>query len=181
MKPGWIKLYKQTLDSDFWADAGPFDIRAAFIHVLLAANWRDGVSRRNGHKVIVKRGQWLTSIRKLADTFHWSRDRVYRWIKAMKDYGMLETENLKFGTLLTVVNYDVYQDEADIHKDTLKDTHEDTGEDTHKDTLKTRSKNIDIRHKTTDSISPADAGTPPADTNEPPMGTPEWYALHYDD
>ena len=175
-KPGWLKLYNQTLESDFWGDPESFSLRDAFIHVLLAANWRQGVSRRKGHKVIINRGQWLTSIRKLMETFHWSKNRVYRWLKAMKDYGMLESENLSFGTLLTVVNYDKYQ--VTQHSDGHSDGHNDGDSDGHDDG--TRSKTIDIRLKTEDSKS-ASAGEPPADHPEPSIGTPEWYAAHYDD
>ena len=183
-RPGWIKLYNQTLDSDFWNDPEPFSLRDAFIHVLLSANWRDGVSRRKGHKVIIKRGQLLTSIRRLADTFHWNRDRVYRWLRAMKDYEMLESESLGFGTLLTVVNYDSFQNRpdahGDIHGDTDGDNKGDAHGDIHGDTLNTRSKNIDIRLQKEEKLITADAGTPPAKKREPPIGSPEWYALHYD-
>ena len=180
-RPGWVKLYNQTLDSDFWIDPEPFSLRDAFIHILISANWRQGVSRRNGHKIIVKRGQFLTSIRKLMITFHWSKNRVYRWLKAMEDFDMVHAENLGFGTLLTVVNYDKFQvcPDTDGHTDGHEGGHIREDTDGHKGG--TRSKTIDIRQQTTDSKSPAPAGTPPADKPEPPVGTPEWYELHYDD
>ena len=179
-RPGWIRLYRQTLDSGFWIDPVPFSHRDAFIHVLIAANWTEGVSRRNGHKVVVKRGQWLTSIRKLMETFHWSKNRVYRWLKAMKDYEMLDAENLGFGTLLTVVNYDVYQvcPDSDGHSD--GHTHEDTDGHTDGHEGGTRYKNKEYRRKKEENIS-ASAGPPPARMAEPSIGSPEWYKLHYDD
>lgn len=184
-RPGWIKLYNQTIDSDFWADPEPFSLRDAFLHILISANWKEGVSRRNGRKVVIRRGQCLTSIRKLMSTFHWSKNRVYRWLKAMKDYEMLDAENLGFGTLLTVVNYDKFQLCQDTvgHTDGHMDGHanEDTVGHTDGHEVGTRSKTIDIRQQTTDSQSPAPAGTPPADKPEPPIGSKEWYALHYDD
>lgn len=180
-RPGWIKLYNQTLDSDFWADPDPFSLRDAFIHVLIAANWRDGVTRRNGHRVVIHRGQWLTSIRKLMDTFRWSKNRVYRWLKVMKDYGMIESENLGFGTLLTVVNYDRFQisQDTDGHRDghETEDTvgHTDGHRDGHE--VGTRSKTIDRRQQTTDIKSaPAEKPLP-----EPPIGSPAWYERHYND
>lgn len=112
-QPGWIKLYKQTLESDFWlSEDEPFDWRSAFIHVLLSANWRKGTSRKNGHMITIERGQLLTSIRKLMATFHWSRKRVENWIKGMTEYGMLESQSVGFGTVLTVVNYDKFQCDA---------------------------------------------------------------------
>lgn len=179
-RPGWIKLYNQTLDSDFWTDPDPFSLRDAFIHVLVAANWREGTSRRHGNKVVIKRGQWLTSIRKLMETFHWSKNRVYRWLKTMKDYEMLESQNLGFGTLLTVVNYDKYQigPDSDGHSDGHADEDTSGHSDGHSDG--TRSKTKDIRLQTEDSKS-ASAEQPPARMAEPSIGSPEWYKLHYDD
>jgi len=179
-RPGWLKLYNQTLDSDFWIDPAPFSHRDAFIHVLIAANWRKGITRRSGQKIIVNRGQWLTSIRKLMDTFHWSKNRVYRWLETMRDYEMIQSESVGFGTLLTVVNYDKYQICQDTYGHT--DGHTDGDIPGHTDGHKdgTRSKTIDRRPQTED-VNPAPAGTPPAESIGPPLGSPEWYALHYDD
>jgi len=178
---GYLKLYRKTVDSDFWVDPDPFSLRDAFIHVLLAANWREGISRRNGHKVVINRGQWLTSIRKLMETFHWSKNRVYRWLKTMRDYEMLESENLGFGTLLTVVNYDKYQISPDGNGHTDGHTNEDTHGHTDGHEVGTRSKNNkEGRTQKEESLS-AHAGPPPAETIEPPRGSPKWYALHNDD
>lgn len=157
-RPGWVKVYNQTLDSDFWIDPAPFSHRDAFFYVLLSANWRPGVTRRNGHVREIKRGQLLTSLRKLQAAFHWgSTDRVNRWLNLMHRYGMIERENLEYGTLLTVVNYDKFQGGPDTPKDTLEDSPKDTVEDTPMDTpmdkVAVRSKTIDYRQQTTDSIS----------------------------
>ena len=152
-RPGWIKLYNQTLDSDFWIDPAPFSHRDAFFHVLLSANWRPGVTRRNGHVYEIQRGQLLTSLRNLQKAFHWgSTDRVTRWLQLMKEYGMIEHESIGFGTLLTVVNYDKYQNPADTPKDRVEDTPKDTYKDTPKDKVAVRSKTIDNRQQKEDSI-----------------------------
>jgi len=123
----WIKLHRQTTISEFWDTGEPFDSQHAFIHVLLSANWRDGKMVSEGQVVDVKRGQWMTSIRKLSNIFHWSRGKVVRWISVMKKLGMLDSENVKCGTLLTVVNYGKYQDERDTYEPPtshLRDTYE---------------------------------------------------------
>lgn len=181
MRPGWIKLYGKMLDSDIWLIDQPFSFRDAFIHVLLSANWTDGVTYKNGHTVTIQRGQLLTSIRKLGAVFHWDKHKVYQWLKYMNACGMITSESIGFGTVLTVEKYDFYQSGTDIpaHTPTHEVAHENAHTPTHEVTP--RYKNKEIRKENEDSKSPADAGTPPADTNEPPMGTPEWYALHYDD
>lgn len=193
IRPGWLKLYNRTLDSEFWTSSDePFDWRSAFIHVLLSANWRQGISRKNGHMITIERGQWLTSIRSLMATFRWSRKRVENWLEGMDTYGMLTHKSVGFGTVLTVVNYDKFQSDGATVEHTEEHTVEHTAEhktghtDSHtvehteEHMTDPRSKTTDYRQQTTDSKSPADAGTPPAD-NEPPIGSPEWYKLHYDD
>jgi DNA replication protein DnaD len=185
----WIKLHKELLDSDIWNIEEPFTYRSAFIHVLLSANWKDGVFSHQGHILKVKRGQWLTSIYKLASTFKWDRKKVYKWLKYMEAAGMITTESYNFGTTLTVVNYDKFQsDGATVehteehtaeHKTGHMDSH--TVEHTEEHMTDPRSKTTDYRQQTTDSQSPAAAGPPPAVKREPPIGSKEWLALHYDD
>ena len=179
-RPGWLKLYNQTLDSDFWMIDHPFSYRDAFIHALISANWKQGVTNRNGHTFTIQRGQWLTSIRKMAATFKWDKYKVYQWLKFMAACDMITSENVGFGTVLTIVNYDKYQSEADTptHTPTHEDTHTPAHKDTHEGTP--RSKTKDIRQQTEDNKS-ASAGTPPAESIGPPLGSREWYALHYDD
>lgn len=162
-RPGWLKVYNQTLDSDFWVDPSPFDTRSAFFYVLLSANWRPHKFQRNGHVRMIERGQMLTSLRKLKEAFHWgSVDRVRRWLRTMEEYGMLTVENLQYGTLLTVVNYSRFQDGPNSNEYSDKYTSEYTHEYSDKYTDTTQSKTIDyIRQKTKDSIfapAPADAG-----------------------
>lgn len=181
-RPGWIKLYNQTLDSDFWIDADePFDWRSAFIHILLSANWKKGVSRRSGHIITIERGQLLTSIRKLGAIFRWDKHKVYQWLKYMDAADMIRSESVGFGTVLTVVNYDKYQNDTDTVAHTPTHTPADTAAHTVTHEVAPRSKTIDIRQQTEDSKSPAHAGPPPAEEDEPPLGSPEWYAKHYDD
>lgn len=190
IRTGWLKLYNRTLDSEFWTSSDePFDWRSAFIHVLLSANWRRGISRKNGHMITIERGQWLTSIRSLMATFGWSRKRVENWLKGMDTYGMLTHKSVGFGTVLTVVNYDKFQSDGatvehteehtEEHKTGHMDSH--TVEHTEEHMTDPRSKTIDYRQQTTDSQSPAAAGPPPAVKREPPIGSKEWLALHYDD
>lgn len=182
---GWVKLYKQTLDSDLWNITEPFTSRSAFIHVLLSANWKDGKIYHDGKTITIKRGQWLTSIRKLSETFHWGIRRVYRWLDMMEKFGMITRENLKFATLLTVVNYSKYQDRGNTSDNTNDNTSDNTSDNTNDNTSDNtndnRSKKEEERIKKEDSKSPAAAGPPPAVKREPPIGSKEWLALHYDD
>ena len=166
-RSGWIKLHYQTLDSDFWDMGEPFDYPHAFLHVLLSANWKPGKMLCNGRVVSINRGQWMTSTVKLAKTFHWSREKVCRWLKIMKEYGMLESSATGLGTLITIVNYDKFQSDG-----LLLPTGVETGGKTGVETgVETQYKKEEYRPQTEDPSSSIFASpAPEARSADPPAG-----------
>lgn len=106
---GWIKLHRKLLDCWIWQEDEPFDKRSAWIDLLLKANHSDKKILFNGQLIIVKKGQILTSVRKLSSGWNWSVNKVYRFLKLLENDGMLKKESDKDRTLLTIENYGVYQ------------------------------------------------------------------------
>ena len=92
-----------------WEDKEPFDKRSAWIDLLLTANHADAKLLFNGELITVQRGQILTSVRKLSVKWKWSVNKVYRFLKLLESDKMLQKESSKDRTLLTIVNYSVYQ------------------------------------------------------------------------
>lgn len=109
MEVGWIKLHRKLQDCWIWLEREPFDKRSAWIDLLLLANHSDKKILFNGELITIKRGQILTSIRKLSEKWKWSVNRVYRFLKLLESDEMLQRESDKDRTLLTVVNYSIYQ------------------------------------------------------------------------
>lgn len=110
MSNGWIKLHRKLQDGWIWIDKEPFDKRSAWVDLLLTANHSDKKILFNGELITVKRGQILTSIRKLAERWKWSYDKTSRFLKLIESDGMLRKESDNCRTLLTIENYEVYQD-----------------------------------------------------------------------
>ena len=108
MSSGWIKLYRQLQDCWIWLKE-PFDKRSAWVDLLLTANHSDKKILFNGELITVKRGQILTSVRKLSAKWKWSVNKVYRFIKLLEDDEMLQKESDKDRTLLTIENYSIFQ------------------------------------------------------------------------
>ena len=106
---GWIKLHRKINECWIWEEK-PFDKARAWIDLLLLANHSDKKLLFNGNVVTVKKGQYLTSIRKLSERWGWSYDKVSRFIKVLVSEDMLQKESDSSRTLLTIVNYEVYQD-----------------------------------------------------------------------
>lgn len=107
---GWIKTYRKLQDCWIWSDKEPFDKRSAWIDLLLTANHADKKLLFNGQLITVKRGQILTSIRKLSERWKWSINKVYRFLKLLENDEMLQRKSDNDRTLITIENYSVYQD-----------------------------------------------------------------------
>ena len=122
---GWIKLHRQIQDSFLWQDK-PFNRKDAWIDLLLLANHEDKTILFNGQVMVIKRGQFLTSIRKLADRWGWSRDRTLKFFKLLESEQMVDRDSDSNRTLLTIVNYDNFQGETDSDKDSDKDSNKDS-------------------------------------------------------
>ena len=140
---GWIKLYRQIWNSDIWKSPEPFDKRSAWIDMVLLANHADADFNVDDKTVIhVQRGQFVTSIRHLADRWLWSKDKVSRWLRHLSRHDAIHITATRTATLITLVKYDFYQGECD----TDKDTERDTGKHTSKS--QTRRKEINNEHTT---------------------------------
>lgn len=103
---GWIKLHRKIIDNWIWDD--PEKLRA-WLDILLMVNHEDKQIPFNGHIKTIHRGEKLTSLAKLADRWKWTRNRVSRFIDLLCEADMVTADRTANGTLLTVVNYGIYQ------------------------------------------------------------------------
>lgn len=111
MNRGYIKLFRKIEDTElFMDDEEPFDKRSAWIDILLMVNHKDGFAFSGMNKIIIKRGQKKTSISKLAQRWHWGRRKTSAYLNMLQTEGMVYLDVSNSGLLITVVNYDVYQD-----------------------------------------------------------------------
>ena len=113
MKQGWIKIHRKLLECDIWDYDEPYTRRDAWIELLLLANHSDKDIIFDGHKTVVKRGQYLTSVRKLATRWQWGKDKTLSFLRLLEECGMIIKESDSRRTLLTIVNYEVYQAKDD--------------------------------------------------------------------
>jgi len=110
MSTGYVKIFRSIEENVLWQDAEPFGKRAAWIDLILMANHKDSSFLMGVSKINIKRGQKWTSLGHLADRWHWSRERVSRYLNLLENEGMIWQERTNRGLLITIVNYSVYQD-----------------------------------------------------------------------
>ena len=122
---GWIKLHRKLTDNWIWNDPDKF---RAWIDILLMVNHEDREIEFNGSVITIHAGQKLTSLKKLADRWGWTRNRVDRFLGTLSETGMVTTNRTPNGTVLTVVNWDVYQSERDSKRYSKRDAREATHE-----------------------------------------------------
>lgn len=127
---GWIKLYRCIQDNPFWRDE-PFTRGQAWIDLLLIANHQDGIIRRRGIKVFVKRGEVAWSYRALADRWRWSIGKVQRFVNELKGDEQIhfrtDTEKVSVTTLIVITNFEKYQS-CDTETDTETGTEQEVKE-----------------------------------------------------
>lgn len=127
MVEGWILLHRKLQECEIWSNSQPFDMRSAWVDLLLLANHKDVELIFDYKPMTVKRGQYLTSVRKLSSRWNWSKDRTLKYLRMLERLGMIHRESTNQRTLVTIDNYGIYQDMQDTDKDTGSYTGKDTG------------------------------------------------------
>lgn len=126
---GYIKLYRSIQGNFLW-DKKPFDKPRAFIDLLLLANHTDNTIVINGKTTVIKRGQYHTSRKKLADRWGWDVKTVDRFLGILKNAEMVTYMGDPFGITLTIENYSLYQGDGDSQKDSYRPTQRDNSRHT---------------------------------------------------
>lgn len=128
MAKGWICLHRQLQDCVLWEKPEPFDCRSAWIDLLLLANHEDKKVLVSGEEQVIRRGQRLVSTIKLADRWHWSVNKVRRYLSLLEKLEMITTKRTPNGTTLTIVNYERFQNMGTTDDTANETTYGITGE-----------------------------------------------------
>jgi hypothetical protein len=105
---GWICMYRSLGQSSLWLTE-TFTRGQAWADMLLLANYSDGFIRVRGNRVTVKRGQLGWSMLKLSQRWDWSRDKVKRFFNELESNGMIQQQTSRVTSIITIINYDLYQ------------------------------------------------------------------------
>lgn len=108
---GWIKLHRQIQECFLWRIKEPFDKRSAWIDLLLLMEHQNKNLMIDGKIETIKRGSYMLSIEKLCDRWMWSRNKVKRYLDVLEREHMIVTRRTNKGTLVSVVNYCIYQNQ----------------------------------------------------------------------
>ncbi len=108
MDEGWIKIHRRLMDHPLWKGE-KFTKGQAWVDILLRVNHEENEVVIGNQIVVVKPGQTLWSMLKMADRWGWSRKRVNNFLNGLQKRKMVTTERTTKYTIVTVVNWDVHQ------------------------------------------------------------------------
>jgi hypothetical protein len=137
--PGYFSIERDLLTHSLWLDE-PFSRGQAWIDLIGLANYRDGFIRVAGDRIEIKRGQCGWSELKLSERWRWSRNKVRRFLNELALDERLKREPNNRTTILTICNYDIYQNHG-TPDGTPDDTTEGHQTIQQKDTIKKNNKN----------------------------------------
>lgn len=102
MEQGWVKFFRSIVDWEWYGDPNTFRM---FFHLIVTANHETRLWKGR----TIKRGQRLTTIRKLADELSIDEKTVQRCLHNLESTKEIKVEPSKSGTLITVRKYGDYQ------------------------------------------------------------------------
>ena len=109
MNGGWIKVHRKILDNNWLSKNRVYSNFEAFMFLLLQANHKDAIYPLVDGVIEIKRGQLVTSQKKLCKQFNWSNSKLRNYLKTAKTASMIHTETTSKTTCITIIKYDTYQ------------------------------------------------------------------------
>ncbi len=104
---GWIALYRSIMEHWIWNTSSRRFQR--WVDLLFLASWEDREVGYGSMMVNLKRGQIVTSLRKLMSRWNTNSTTVANTLKLFVDNGMIQCQRNKSYMIITVNNYDKYQ------------------------------------------------------------------------
>ena len=116
MGEGYIKLHRQIEEHWIWSKK-PFSPGQAWIDLLIRANHKEENTFVLGNEIIdAERGEVITSEKKLAIRWGWSRTKVRAFLNLLQNDSMIDKKTTNKKTTINICNYCVWQDSQTAKK-----------------------------------------------------------------
>lgn len=116
----WFKVYRKIFDCPAF-DGERFSKREAWIYLVSRANHQE----KNVRGMKIDRGQFHDSIERLAMVWKWNRKTVSAFLDFLEKEEMIIVDKERYGTtkgtMITIVNYGLYQGSMDNETDIKTD------------------------------------------------------------
>ena len=120
METGWIKINRGIAEHWIFQDAEKF---RWWFDLLLMAQWKDKKVLHDSHLFVLKRGQMIASVSFLCKRWGRSNKTIVNFLHLLEQDGMITRTVLHRQTpILTICNYEKYQDKGDTIVQTQEHT-----------------------------------------------------------
>lgn len=130
---GWIKIHRDITKHWIFQDAEKFKW---WIDMLFLASYEDNKTNVGSKIVEVKRGQFIGSLSFFMKRWGVGKERIINYLRLLQSDGMIDKVSDKNITLITICNYESYQNVPDNLPDNDSDNHADNPPDNLPDTTK---------------------------------------------
>lgn len=105
-------MYRDIREHWIWTDGEePFSRGQAWIDLIMMVNHNDKDVLFNGRLIHVEKGCRITSLRRLSERWKWSIHKVSDFLNLLEKEGMISQVRDSKKTLITLINYGIYQSE----------------------------------------------------------------------
>lgn len=110
---GWTKLYYHVRDDAIWKTEEPFNMRDAYIDLLLHASYKDSImiGKKTKQVIDVPEHAVATAIGTLAARWKWSENKVRRYLNTLTELQLVRVNGTRDGTVITLINIDKSDEE----------------------------------------------------------------------
>lgn len=105
---GFVAVYREATSHPLFK--GHADRLGAWMWLLMSAAWKPTQFDVSGKIVTLQRGQLSVSVRHLGEAWGWPKSNVDRFLTRLKTETMIETDSGTGRLIITICNYDKYQD-----------------------------------------------------------------------
>lgn len=103
---GWVKIFRNLINWEWYDD---IYVKVVFLHLIITANYEEKI----WHGIHIKRGQVLTSRKHLSEDLKLSEQQVRTALKKLEKTKEITINTTNKYTLVTIENYDFYQERGD--------------------------------------------------------------------
>lgn len=148
---GWIKINRKIADHWLWYDA---ERLKWWFDLLFMAAWEDKKVMHDSHMFVLKRGQIIASVSFLVERWERSKPTIIKFLNMLEEDDMIKREVIYRQTpIITICNYERYQDNDSNDVYTLIDTQVNRQVDTIVDTIKENKEDKENKENITTSTS----------------------------
>ena len=109
MREGWISLHRKLFDNEILAKSGKYSRLEAWLWLLCSANFKEGKFALGTEVIIAKKGDVVTSQKKLCKKFKWGNTKLRNFLKLLENDSMIELNTEAKLTRISICNYNTYQ------------------------------------------------------------------------